>query len=645
MASSVYIEKVKKAFEESFPDGWIDAFSWKDKKMQKVIFQKGQQTIEAFKVNCFINLAKFVLSGDYLINDSDNLLDEIDRDVEEFSPNSCKVRTKLIELFNSVQYDLHVSTYLVKFFVNCTKQRFEQKHLDDLVTAVRYVVKENGRGELVKLLDCICSACQYEFNLTYGLDKIQAILLLREQLLDFNFSEEINNIRDAAVVKLELMLYKLTYYSKNKKITYNYNLQHVNLVPLKGETGKIIEFKKYFEDYLDVDSWGQDEINEYLVDFEAKEISLWKIVMSMRYYTKKSKNINQIDNLIQLNEKHRKESQELDRDNIVNRYSSKTAMNYLYNSRFSFLCTNDKTYTFDRLKDDLLKIEQVQNDTFVFNYHPYQKAFIFLAEFIEDELKNEKSSDEIRPHYDYLDYCFARFKETVDWCRVNQPYIMQLRFNFSTIVDKDRNLEIFYPSSFLRPLRFDHLKESISQFKNKLEFLQHQIASQDQRLELLAAHKKIENLEKDAQNRTTEMEKKSFEMMSYFSTIVVFLVGLITIFTGNGSNVSIFSKMEYVAVLGAILLLFISFGYLMKAQFNPKIKHWIFGVSTGALAIGIGNFFFNKSAEMPFEEDVKKSELILHVDNVAPMNDKQVKNKKDSINNQKILNKNKAHHK
>lgn len=222
---------------------------------------------------------------------------------------------------------------------------------------------------------------------------------------------------------------------------------------------------------------------------------------------------------------------------------------------------------------------------------------------------------------------------------------MQLRFNFSTIVDKDRNLEIFYPSSFLRPLRFDHLKESISQFKNKLEFLQHQIASQDQRLELLAAHKKIENLEKDAQNRTTEMEKKSFEMMSYFSTIVVFLVGLITIFTGNGSNVSIFSKMEYVAVLGAILLLFISFGYLMKAQFNPKIKHWIFGVSTGALAIGIGNFFFNKSAEMPFEEDVKKSELILHVDNVAPMNDKQVKNKKDSINNQKIINKNKAHHK
>lgn len=645
MASSVYIEKVKKAFEESFPDGWIDVFSWTDKKMQKDFFQKGQQTIEAFKVNCFINLAKFVLSGDYLINDSDNLLDEIDRDVEEFSPNSCKVRTKLIELFNSVQYDLHVSTYLVKFFVNCTKQRFEQKHLDDLVTAVRYVVKENGRGELVKLLDCICSACQYEFNLTYGLDKIQAILLLREQLLDFNFSEEINNIRDAAVVKLELMLYKLTYYSKNKKITYNYNLQHVNLVPLKGETGKIIEFKKYFEDYLDVDSWGQDEINEYLVDFEAKEISLWKIVMSMRYYTKKSKNINQIDNLIPLNEKHRKESQELDRDNIVNRYSSKTAMNYLYNSRFSFLCTNDKTYTFDRLKDDLLKIEQVQNDTFVFNYHPYQKAFIFLAEFIEDELKNGKSSDEIRPHYDYLDYCFARFKETVDWCRVNQPYIMQLRFNFSTIVDKDRNLEIFYPSSFLRPLRFDHLKESISQFKNKLEFLQHQIASQDQRLELLAAHKKIENLEKDAQNRTTEMEKKSFEMMSYFSTIVVFLVGLITIFTGNGSNVSIFSKMEYVAVLGAILLLFISFGYLMKAQFNPKIKHWIFGVSTGALAIGIGNFFFNKSAEMPFEEDVKKSELILHVDNVAPMNDKQVKNKKDSINNQRIINKNKAHHK
>lgn len=584
MENSIFTTAVCEEFNRLFPDGWINAYNWGDKKNNKVFYAEGKTKIEEFRSICFVNFAKLILSGDFFLTNADTQLQELDSaTLFDVTYNSNKAQNSLSDLFQRMLFDLHDSVYLVSHHIQCTKRRFEQKHFDELFSAVQYKRQRDVRHELVDLLGFISKACQIEFELTYSVDLINQILLLRESLNQFNFSKEINDIRDAAVVKLELLLYKLSHFSKNQKIQYNYNLKHVDLQPLCGDEGKVIEYKDLFIAYLDVETWSQDKTNEYIVNPDAESIELWKAVMLMRYYTKKTKNINQIDNLLKLTEKHYAQSIVDDSGNAVNLYADKTSRNYFYNSRFSFLCSKGQDYKYEDMKRDLTQIEQIQNDTFVFNYHPYQKAFVYLQNLINREITQGKTEEEIKPHLEFLEYCFKKFKETVEWCKVNQPYLLQLRFNFSVIDDTKRGLKVFYPSSFLRPLRFDHLKETLIDFQNRISVIKYSVENQSQRIELLEAKSKVDNMEKD-----------SYKLMGFFSTIVIFLVGTITIFTGNNSDVSVFSKMEYVFVLGAILLLFVSLGYLAMAKMNGRIKHWIFGIVTGVLITLLVSYFLNR---------------------------------------------------
>lgn len=585
MEESIYIRRIREAFSTSFPDGWINDYNWSNKKKHKDYYFDGTKKINDLNVLLFINLAKLVLSAEFFFTDIEKQLESLDSLVAvDLVADEYKAKKSLIGCYEQMADDFHESILLVSYFIRCSKRRYEQKHLDNLFSAIQYKDNRDKRGKLVELLHCIIETCQLEYDLKYNLGLINHILLLREALCNFNFSQEINDIRDATVDKLEFMLFKISFFSKNKKIQYNYNLQHVNLNPLANASQGLIDMKQLFEDYLDVDSWGRDKIHKYSIDFKAESVELWRAVLLMRYYTKKSKNIKQIDHLIEIQNRHYEESLDKDKDNIVNLYADKTSHNYFYNSRFSFLCKSWKTYKYENMKNDLTEIEQIQNETFVFNYHPYQKAIVYLINLINFELSSNKKQEEIKEHYDYLEYCFKKFKETVQWCEINQPYILQLRFNFSTINDEKRNLKVFYPSSFLRPLRFDHLNDDIQEYKSQISLLKYSVESLPQRQQLFKAQEKIESVEKD-----------SYKRMSYFSTIIIFLVGLITIFTGNSSNISIFNKVQYVIVLGTILLLFVCFGYLALAKINGHLKHWLFGFFTGCLLCYLGCYYVSQN--------------------------------------------------
>ena len=156
---------------------------------------------------------------------------------------------------------------------------------------------------------------------------------------------------------------------------------------------------------------------------------------------------------------------------------------------------------------------------------------------------------------------------------------MQLRFTFATI--KDQGIDVFCPSTFCRPLRFQKLYESIQQISNEITSLDYQVSHHSDRLEFMEAKGKIDN-----------MEKKNLETMSLVITVTTFLVGLLSIFIGN-SDVSIFTKMEYVTALGLILLLFDCFGYFMLSDLAKKYKAYICGFLTALFICMIGYFFID----------------------------------------------------
>ncbi len=233
----------------------------------------------------------------------------------------------------------------------------------------------------------------------------------------------------------------------------------------------------------------------------------------------------------------------------------------------------------DEPKKDLEEIRSIQSATFIQNYHPYQKAIDYTKKLLEDGIEKNETSDKLNDYIEFIKECFTYFKENVDWCKKNQPYLMQLRYNFSTRKYKDTDIEVFYPSSFCRPLRFSHLDNDILQYSHDIAFLEYQVKHQDEKLELLAAKKQIANF-----------ERKNLETMSLVITVTTLLVGLLSIFIGNNGAVSIFSKMEYVAVLGVVLMLFVCLGYFVVSDVLKKYKLYIFGLLAGIFIIYL--FFF-----------------------------------------------------
>jgi hypothetical protein len=214
--------------------------------------------------------------------------------------------------------------------------------------------------------------------------------------------------------------------------------------------------------------------------------------------------------------------------------------------------------------------------------NPFQKAFEYTYSLLNKEIDSDIEEDILYEHLSFLEDCYKKFKSNVNWCRNNQPYILQLRFNYSIVDDTQRDVKIFCPSSFLRPLRFEVLDEKIISYNAKIGTIKGRIETIKDKRQILKV-----------KNKLASIEKESFEKMSFFSTIIIFLVGLITIFTGNSSTITITDKMEYVAVLGVILLLFLCLSYFLTStsRIIMKAKPWIFTILLILFSIYIGTFF------------------------------------------------------
>ena len=123
----------------------------------------------------------------------------------------------------------------------------------------------------------------------------------------------------------------------------------------------------------------------------------------------------------------------------------------------------------------------------------------------------------------------------------------------------------------MRPLRFSYLEEKKVEFETKLYMLRNDLEYYDERSQIKAMKHEMET-------KMEEANKKAFEQMSFFSAVVIFLVGLITIFTGNDAKIPFTDKFQYVIILGVLLLLFVCLGHFVITPRYEKVKSWAFGV-------------------------------------------------------------------
>lgn len=607
---SKYTQTVLDKFNTTFPDNWIENLNWSNSA--KMALAEGIQTIDHFREDTVVQLSKLVLSGDHLLNETfslNGLLTKINGLIEDVVFKKV-LKVKLIFEYQSMLKDLIDIIRLVKNHIEQTKKKYLP---DNLVISANFFTYQdrNNRHKMVNLMSLICESCEVEYSFSYNELYINNLLLLRQYLLDERQKQngELSHILLAVLTKVELLLSKLSAFFDNKKISYyhDWKLETIELdCPDKYPKE---DFRFLFQKYLEPSSLDNITILEWQQDSLQQDVSMWKLAFLMRYYTKCTNSIEQIDNLLRLAIHHHDEYERGNEHNVVNDCASRSFLNYMYNSRFSFLCQHEKDYTYELMKVDLQKIESIQAQTLIYNYHPYQTALNYVIKEIESKLSHVQFEDISQLVCDLKKY-YKKFKTNIAWCKKYQPYLVQLRYNFSSVKFDDCDFKTYCPSSFCRPLRFKDLDEDIISYASKIAFLENESKNQNNRKLILDAKSKIDN-----------MERKNMEQMGLFITITTFLVGLLSIFIGNDGSVSIIEKMHYVIALGCILTVFVCVGYFaVRDKYDTK-KSCLFVLlmflsSYSVLEICRSSSSDNKESKTVNKQDSCRQLQSIDIDNV-----------------------------
>lgn len=576
MTESIYTKNALKQFKSTFSNDWIEKYKWEKEEKGQDNFRDGISKILTFKELVFLNYSKLVLSADFFrrsIKDLDNLLSLSMTDIAP--DDTFKYKSLLQKSYQELLDYLSIAIKLTKFHCESAKKHFENLGDDEDIPNFLMFKKYDKEDDLIQLLDEVIDVCTAEYNFTYKEKYVHNLLIHRETLLEIknSFSPNVQSIISATCKKAELLLIKLSFFANHNIISYNFNFKRNNFnydmfQDNKAKTNIIDIFKKF----NDVSEFKESEIELWQRDSFSDNVNMWSFVLLMRYYVKKTKSLEQIDKLITLFEIHYKQNIVLDK-NAVNLYAIKSAKNYMYNSRFSFLCQNVIVDT-ETLRDEITKIRYIQSETFIKSYYPFQKAVEWLINKLNILLHGNADAESIRMTYKLLVECMDSLKLNIKWCKRHQPYLIQMRYNYCMYLSPEFGFKVFLPSSFCRPLNFPVVDEKIVQYQNEVANIKYQVDNYD----------KVQRLF-EAQNAIKNMKKDNVELLGAFTTVVTFLVGLISVFTGNSKDISLFTRIEYVVVLGACLIIFDCIGYFALSNCSRKCKAWILGFVLIALIV------------------------------------------------------------
>lgn len=630
MEESKYTKEVLERFNSEFSEGWIDSLNWNEKVGKKALYTKNLLKLESFRIFIVENYAMMALSGDQLLfetNDIDRFQYCISFSLDECVFTDKSLKSQLHNKFQALLIDLNEIVLLAKKHIYFTINHFSIKNeYDNTFDIVSYSCFREDRDTKVSLLDWIFDVCALEYVFSYEDDYIRALLRYRKSLQDESskYNGTLALIIKSCISKIELLIEKLSAFSKDKQIIYNCNFKS-EIFKLDGpNVYSQDDYRHLYLKFLNPSLIDCKTIKEWSKDSKKKVIKMWQLAFLMRYHVKCTKNERLINDLIRIVDYHHNDYNDKDDHNIVNDYSDESFLNYMYNSRFSFMCQHSKAYSYALMKQDLSKIKSIQEETSIFNYHPYQKAIEFTLRCIEQKIKESQNTENLDALVDDLQDYFKKMKDNVNWCKHHQPYLMQLRYNFSCIQTEIDGLKMFCPSSICRPLQFHKLREWINKYAAKIAIIEYEAKHQADKKELNDAKKKIEL-----------MDRKNLEHLGLFASIITFFVGLLSIFIGNNGHVSLFQRMEYVIALGLILVIFICLGYFVIGSSLQKVKPWIFGGTLLGCLISMF-FLLNRAPSVDFKsEEVKTSDKIdtvnIAVDQIPILN----KEKTNKINQSK----------
>lgn len=537
--------------------------------------------INTNSIELFNELNLSILSGEYVkVEVSENKLNELSSintsvlqiEISEDQPEELifKIQNELLLPFsNSVNSSIKEYQQLIHRLKRDLKNDdysllFEAVSIKQSFSTNRSLELETIRLNHIFLLNIRLATIDH--NLSVKKEILRELLIIRNELKQVLISNSFLNkvIADKCNYLIKKIIIKFNEDDKNYLYAFDFEDKLLGIDELTV---------KYFKDFDEITNahYGLGENHSQLrrrLIREAQDKKLFDEPISLRNYhalikeyKDNTKNLSQINNLTnQYVEYYNKIK------NTVNQFDRKaldTTYNYIENNKFSFSLihkdSNDKT-----IAEKYSKIKDLQADTQIKNYFPSYKYSLYLSQNIDKVIKlSDVDTDKLRENIDMLEDVLKDSYKNYEWCVDKNFLAFQLPFDEAKIeyIEGDNTYSLFLASSFILPVNYEEIKRELNEIRRKL----------DKFNTLLEVHENLKNeksIIKDIRAGIEKNDKRSIEILSIFSAIVLYASGSIQIFSKIDSlNQALLFMITFAAGLSTFILLI-----LMIVQPTEKIK-------------------------------------------------------------------------
>lgn len=565
-------------YRNKFEEDWICNISWSENPDGDLPIHIAK--IMEYSAFCFRILSISMLSGEY-VNDKQSVRKELNEFISlitnhEYISEGTAYEKLLSENFNNLDRSIVKCLELYSYLICVYDNKYEGESISSFFISHEDIYTSSMIGQLKYFAEFVQPICKIEYNLSYQDSLISDLFYMSKSLSGTN--DIPGDIKTILIDKVSFLLFKLQHVKDNRTIVY-YDSIRIEIKNEDFNSEKLEELKNKFNHLFN-----EDELNnfisnnfsslEYRLNNDSRNISVSDMITLTKCYQKLSGREEKIQKVIDLFQTTPVGTSRYDI------YSYNVLKNYFYNSLFSEELKGDSIELEDFF-NDYHYILSIQKETDIKNFHPHLKALEYIKQRISEVIDSEDFSS-----YDNLFNQFAQvlriFKNSIDWCSRRAFYAFQLSYNDS-LITYDSGIPVFYPSSFSRPLRYDKLREQLSEFERDYDIFCAQKELITERINISQIKSDVEN----AKKMIVETKKDSVKILGAFTTVVTFLFGSIDVFAKTKD----FKETLLASLgLGMVLYLFCTIIYYFVAseedyKKRPARFHLMFWGMVGALLV------------------------------------------------------------
>ncbi|GAB7089212.1 hypothetical protein [Marinifilum fragile] len=448
------------------------------------------------------------------------------------SHSASKKKTQEI-LFDGFVKPINYSLLHLKHLISVLENRLDSEEIQ-ILNKHNYEYPKPKRDSFdiskqVTLFRVNCDVARFDHTISISEEYLHQMILLLESIKSkLNGFLPFNEILED---KCKLLIFKVAKKldKQEKNITYQFNLKKYGL-------GDSIESNYYFKDLIkdykrhyqateDSKNLQEKRLSEaYKKQRRGEDLSLINYHVLIKHYKDKQKNLEQINNLI--DEVDQRYTDLIDEESdLYSKRAWQIALNYFLNNKLSFILKS-KNRNVDDIKDLMVRIELIQEQTKVYNFFPYWKLCKHFNILINEEIEKEDADfNRISSLSNYKGKFYRLLKKNLKWCIDTdfQPFMSE--FDDCLTINKekgtDREIKLYLSSGYILPLNYNEILNSV----NSLE----------QSIDTYTLYKKMLQEKHDIKNIKDDVlrhERKQIEILGIFAALVIFASSTTELFKG-----------------------------------------------------------------------------------------------------------------